>query len=104
MIWVVCPRKGPEKLTKEITQEDFAENANDRKVLESGMFQILSSPDTAGRNVYLVLPFYRPEGVPLISVVSWILVLSTGNRVRTSALALLTFRPETNVLTDTCFS
>ena len=87
---VVFSHKGPEKLTREITQEDFAENANDRKVLESGMFQVLSSPDTAGRNVYLVLPFYRPEGVPLISVVSWILFLSVGDRVRTTPLALLT--------------
>ena len=58
------------KLTKNITIEDLMRDENDRRVLESGLFQVLSSPDMAGRTVFCIFPYSRPEGSPLDSVVS----------------------------------
>lgn len=83
---------GEDKLTKEITLQDFSED--DARSLESGFFQILPQADRSGRVVIAVFPYLRNYTIPenLVSgILLFLLGIITITVFQSHALSFLLF-------------
>lgn len=67
---------GQEKLTEDITLEDFGQE--DIKMFESGMLQVLPEKDRAGRAVFCIFPSY-PSARPYKTPDNLVCVATQGN-------------------------